>query len=120
MIKNGTHLFQRNPRKPLDKLWRGSSVLKILKQRGNGNPRAAEYPSSADTFRVTLHCRTIRPIDHVQDSTTTGTRRLRVRSRLTSQNWRPDFDQIRLRPIEQTGGIALPVRAVSVKAAGGA
>ena len=36
------------------------------------------------------------------------------------KNWRPDFGQIRLRPIELTGGIALPVRAVSVEAAGGA
>ena len=66
VIENVTHLFQRNPRKPLDKLWCRSSVLKILKQRGNGNPRTAEYPSSADTFRGTLHCRTIRPLDHVQ------------------------------------------------------
>ena len=31
---------------------------------------------------------------------------LRVRSRITSQNWRPDLRHIRLRPIEQTGGIA--------------
>ena len=40
---------------------------------------------------------------------------LRVRSRITSQNWRPDSCHIRLRPIEQTGGIAGLLRGSAIE-----
>ena len=42
-------------------------------------------------------------------------RELRVRSRITSRNWRPDLRHIRLRPIEQTGGIAGLLRGSAIE-----
>ena len=66
MIQNDAYLFERDPGKPLDKLRRGSSIFEILKQGGHGHPRAAEYPSSTDTFWIPLDYTTRGPIDHAQ------------------------------------------------------
>ena len=40
---------------------------------------------------------------------------LRVRSRITSQDWRPDLRQISSRPMEQTGGIAPLLRGSAIE-----
>jgi hypothetical protein len=52
VFENGTHLCDCDSGKPLDKLGRGSAILEVLEKRGNRDARAAEYPGTADAFRI--------------------------------------------------------------------
>ena len=56
MIEDNTNLFQRNARKPFDKLRSRSPILKVFKECGNRDTRPAKYPGSADTFGIAFNC----------------------------------------------------------------
>jgi hypothetical protein len=57
MLKDGAHLFECDPRKPVDELCNLSATFEILKQRGDGDPRTTEHPRAADALGITLHSR---------------------------------------------------------------
>ena len=64
VFEHGANLFQRDAGKPLHELANLRTVLKVLKQRGNGHARAAEHPSSADPLGVPFNSGATRPINH--------------------------------------------------------
>lgn len=65
MFENEPRLFARNTGKPREELRELCAILQILKQRGDGNARIAEYPCATDTLGIPLDGRTGRPINHV-------------------------------------------------------
>ena len=54
VIEHRTNLAKRDARKPFDELRHGGAILQILKERGYGHARAAEYPlaSRRVQFRI--------------------------------------------------------------------
>jgi hypothetical protein len=64
VLQNVACLRQRNAGKPLKEFVDRGILLKVLKQRGNGNPRAAKNPGTTYAIRVALNVRAGRPIDH--------------------------------------------------------
>jgi hypothetical protein len=55
VLQDGTDLIDGDPREPLHKLGRESTILEVLEQRCYGNARPAEHPRSANSVRITLH-----------------------------------------------------------------
>lgn len=64
VLQDMTNLRERNPGKPLKELVNRGILFKILKQSGNRNSRAAEYPGTTDAIRVALNVRARGPVNH--------------------------------------------------------
>jgi hypothetical protein len=64
MLQDGASLFKRDAWKPLDKVGDVGAVLQILEKGGHGYAGATEHPGSTHPFRVALHRRAGRPINH--------------------------------------------------------
>ena len=57
VVQYRADLFESDTREPVHKLRHKSAVLKILEERRHGHASTAEYPSTADAFRVPLNGR---------------------------------------------------------------
>jgi len=69
VFENLPRVIRRDAWKPLQERGYVRTVLKVLKQGGDGHARSPEHPSSADSLRIALYCRTCRPVDHRHEST---------------------------------------------------
>ena len=76
VLKYRADLFERDARKPLNKLRDWGAVLEILKQSRYRNSRASKNQRSADTIRVAFDDGTSGPIDHDEDASTMAAKRL--------------------------------------------
>jgi hypothetical protein len=76
MVKNGTHLLERNTGKPVHELRCEGTIFEILKECGYRDASTTEYPSTAYAFRVPFSGGAGRPIDHGENGTTTAPARL--------------------------------------------
>lgn len=64
MLQNGLDLAARHAGEPLEKLLDGPSVLKVLEQSFDRDPRTLEGPGSAEPVGSSLHSVTPSPIEH--------------------------------------------------------
>ena len=64
MLQDVARLGQGDPGEPLKKFVDGGILLKVLKQRGNRNPRATKNPGTTYAIGVALNVRAGRPVNH--------------------------------------------------------
>jgi len=64
VFKDVTSLRQGNAGEPLNELMDRGVFFEVFEERGNGNPRASENPSTTYAIRVALNIGARRPINH--------------------------------------------------------
>ena len=76
VLQNSADLFKSHPREPLDELRCQRTILEVLEQCCNRDPRAAKDPNSADAVWVAFDCGAGGPVNHRGDASTVASRRL--------------------------------------------
>ena len=70
VLQHSACLFKRDTGEQGDHFADRYTVFEVFEQGGNRHSRTAEYPGSANTFRVAFHHRTGSPINHANDGST--------------------------------------------------